>query len=89
MIWKQKRLKYLLRNVVYMGDYYSHGTVCLVPGRQVENRGYRDRFYIEEHHVPIVSAALFDRVQEILKRGLLISNRPVSAEEEAFLRELA
>ena len=39
MVWKQKRLKYLLSNVVYKGDYYSHGKVCLVPGRQVENRG--------------------------------------------------
>ena len=54
----------LLTNVVYKGDYYSHKTVCLVPGKQVMNNGYRDRIYIEEHHEPIVSPELFDRVQE-------------------------
>lgn len=86
VVWKQKRLRHLLRSVVYKGDYYSHGTVCLVPGRQVENRGYRDRFYIEQHHPPLVSSALFDRVQEILARGLLHSRRRLSAEEQAFLQ---
>lgn len=87
VVWKQKRLRRLLRSVVYKGDYYSHGTVCLVPGRQVENRGYRDRFYIEGHHPPLVPGAQFDRVQEILARGLLHSHRRLSAEEQAFLQE--
>lgn len=45
--WRQRRLRNLLRNVAYQGDYYSHGTVCLTPGHQVVNRGYRDRYYIE------------------------------------------
>ena len=62
--WRQSRLKYLLTNVVYKGDYYSHKTICIVPGQQVENKGYRDRIYIEEHHEAIVSPELFDRVQE-------------------------
>ena len=62
--WSHSRLKYLLTNVVYKGDYHSHKTVCLVPGQQVENKGFRDRIYIEEHHEPIVSPELFDRVQD-------------------------
>jgi len=62
--WRQSRLKYLLTNVVYKGDYYSHKTICIVPGQQVENKGYRDRIYIEEHHEAIVSSELFERVQE-------------------------
>lgn len=64
IIWSQSRLRYLLTNVVYKGDYYSHKTICIVPGRQVRNNGYRDRIYIEEHHEAIVSPELFDRVQE-------------------------
>ena len=43
VLWLQKRLRHLLCNVVYLGDYFSHGTVCLSPGHQVVNRGYRDR----------------------------------------------
>ena len=64
IIWSQSRLRYLLTNVVYKGDYYSHKTICIVPGRQVRNNGYRDRIYIEEHHEAIVSPELFERVQE-------------------------
>jgi len=64
IIWSQSRLRYLLTNVVYKGDYYSHKTICIVPGKQVSNNGYRDRIYIEEHHEPIVSPELFERVQE-------------------------
>ena len=71
--WSQRRLKYMLRNVAYQGDYYSHGTVCLTSGHQVVNRGYRDRYYIEEHHEPLVSRPLFERVQRMLDGGLLIS----------------
>ena len=83
--WKQKRLKYMLTNPVYKGDYYSHGTVCLVPGKQIRNRGYRDRFYIKGHHEAIVSPELFDRVQEIVERGILISYRRRREEDREFL----
>ncbi len=69
--WSQSRLKYLLTNVVYKGDYYSHKTVCLVPGKQVMNKEYKDRIYIEEHHEPIVSPELFDRVQERITSGVM------------------
>ena len=86
--WQQKRLKRMLMNPVYKGDYYSHGTVCLVPGKPVPNRGYRDRFYIKGHHEPIISPDLFDRVQEIIKRGLLLSYKPLSEEDKEFLREI-
>ena len=72
--WSQKRLKYMLMNVVYKGDYYSHQTICMIPGKQVVNNGYRDRYYIEEHHDPIVSPELFDKVQELVASGALVTN---------------
>ena len=71
--WNQKRLRYMLTNPVYKGDYYSNKTVCLVPGKQVKNMGYRDRYYISGHHEPIVSPELFDRVQKNVESGLLIT----------------
>ncbi len=84
--WSQNRVKYMLTNVVYKGDYHSHKTISLVPGKQVKNNGYRDRFYITGHHEPIVSPELFDWVQEIISRGILLSNRRPSKENEAFLK---
>ena len=84
--WSQSRLKYLLTNVSYKGDYYSHKTVCLVPGQQVRNNGLRDRYYLTGHHEPIVSPQLFDWVQEIIKRDILNSTKRRSKEDLEFLR---
>ena len=84
--WSQGRVKYLLTNVVYKGDYHSHATVCLMPGKQIKNNGVRDRFYITEHHEPIVSPELFDWVQIIIKRGILLSYKRLSKEDMAFLK---
>ena len=87
--WKQRRLKYLLTNPVYKGDYYSHGTVCLTPGKQVINRGYRDRYYIEGHHEPLVSPELFDKVQEMIRRRLLRDSWKWSEQDEKFVKGAA
>lgn len=87
-VWKQKRLKYMLTNPVYKGDYYSHGTVCLVPGKPIVNRGYRDRFYIRGHHDPIVSTELFDGVQEIIARGIPVSYKRLRKDDREFLKRI-
>lgn len=79
-IWLQKRLKYLLSNPIYLGDYNSHATVCLTPGHQVINKGFRDRYFIEEHHEPLVSKAVFDRVQGLIREGVLASYIPMTPE---------
>ena len=86
-VWLQKRVRNMLRNVAYLGDYYSHGTVCLSPGHQVVNRGYRDRYYIEEHHEPLISRALFDRVQRMFDSGILISYMPLTPKKMEILRD--
>lgn len=75
VIWRQKRLKRLLCNVAYLGDFFSHRTVCMTPGHQVPNRGYRDRYYLEGHHEALVSRQLFDRVQAMVRAGLLLSRK--------------
>lgn len=87
VVWLQKRLRYMLRNITYVGDYYSHRTVCITPGHQVMNRGYRDRYYIEEHHEPIVTRALFDRVQQMLDAGILISYMPRNEAQERMVAD--
>lgn len=87
IIWRQKRVKYMLRNVVYQGDYYSHATICLTPGHRVVNRGYRDRYYIESHHEPLVSRMLFERVQQMLNGGFLISYKPMTEEKRRIVQD--
>ena len=74
-VWQQRRLKRLLTNPVYKGDYVTNQTVSLVPGKQVANKNYRDRIYIWEHHEPIVSPQKFDAVQRLISLGALRSNK--------------
>ena len=87
LIWQQRRVRRMLRNVVYIGDFYSHGTVCMTPGHQVVNRGYRDRYYIEEHHQPIVSRNVFDRVQFLMDHKIPQSYINMSPEREKIINE--
>lgn len=84
--WRQSRVRRLLTNVVYKGDYHSHATVCLVPGKQVRNNGVRDRFYITDHHEPIVSPEMFDWVQMVIKREILYSHKRLNKEDAEFLK---
>ena len=87
VVWQQKRLRRLLRNVVYLGDFYSHQTVCMSLGHQVLNRGYRDRYYLEGHHEPLVDKPMFDRVQKLMDTGMLVSYIKVTPEREKVLRD--
>lgn len=74
--WSKKRLIYLLTNVVYMGDCLTNRTYHVYTDKMVirPNRGERDQYYIEEHHTPIVSREMFQRVQQVMQSGLLHSS---------------
>ena len=74
-VWRQERLKSMLQNVTYKGDYYANKNVTLVPGKSVPNNGLRDRYYLKGHHTPIVSEELFDKVQENIEKGVLIKRK--------------
>ena len=73
------RLPALLRHVAYVGDYITdcYYTAYGRNGHRYSkrNRGERGQVQIEEHHEPIVSKELFDRVQTMMDFGLLHSYR--------------
>lgn len=54
-------------------------TVDPISKRRLENRGEEDKFYIENHHEPIVSREVWDRAQEIRKGRYrcAVNNDPV------------
>lgn len=89
IVWPQRRLRHLLRNIAYTGDYYSHATVCMTPGHQVANRGFRDRYYIENHHRALVNRKKFDRVQLLMDKGILQSYLPMTPEKEAIIQDMS
>ena len=64
--WGYQTVKNILTNEVYKGDLLTSKTVTpdYITGKRCENNGkYAPQYYIEEHHEPIVSREVFDRVQ--------------------------
>ena len=81
---------HMLRNVSYMGDCLTNRTFTVYTDRrfQLKNCGERDRYYIEGHHAPLVSRALFVRVQRVMDSGPLHSgHKRRMPEQRALLAE--
>ena len=76
--WKQSRLRNLLTNMKYTGDYITNQTYGIRTEQGIkrkQNKGEVEQFYIEEHHQALVSREVFDLTQVLIKNGLLRSNR--------------
>ena len=76
-IWRYERLYAMFQNEVYKGDVLTNKHVKLdfISSKQVKNNGEHTQFYIEEHHEPIVSPDLFDRVCTMARNGTLAARR--------------
>ena len=63
--WTAVNVRRRLRNEAYKGDILTGKTVKpdLLSGRYVRNTGQSPQYYIRDHHEPIVSREVFDRVQ--------------------------
>ncbi len=67
--WRADSVFTILRNEKYVGDLEMQKTITesFLTHRSVENRGEAPKYYVREHHTPIVERATWDRVQEMLK----------------------
>ena len=85
--WGPDRIRRLLRNECYKGDVLTGKTYTIYGERKQQKRNYGERpqYYLEQHHAPIVTPELFDRVQLIMDLGLLHSMKYVSKPEERRL----
>jgi site-specific DNA recombinase len=88
--WNKERLRRTFNNVVYKGDVLT-GKTYTVRGAKKRvkiNRGERRQVILEQHHEPIVTPELFDRVQSLMELGLLHSYRcRMEPSERAFLQD--
>jgi hypothetical protein len=55
----------------------------------MKNNGDVDQYYIENHHEPLVSRAIFDVVQELVERRLLYTKRTRYTEDDLDLLDRA
>lgn len=68
--WTSSSVMGIVNNEKYKGDILLGKTFTVDPisKRRLENLGEEDRFYIRNHHEPIVSEETFARAQEIRER---------------------
>jgi len=67
----------MLKNEKYKGDTMLQKTFTddFMTGKKSKNTGQRNRYYIKDSHPDIVSAEVFDKVQEgMAKRARCVSN---------------
>lgn len=68
--WNASNVRARIRNEAYKGDLLTGKTYTpdILSGKRMRNTGQSPQYYIEEHHDPIVSPELFDRVQLNFKK---------------------
>jgi len=75
-IWDTKTIQRMLINEKYKGDAMLQKTFTedFMTGKKSKNIGQRSKYYVKDSHPAIISAEVFDKVQEeMAKRARLIS----------------
>ena len=88
--WNRERLRRTLNNEAYMGNVITAKTYMVHSKKKKVkiNRGERRQFRLIGHHEPIVTPEVFERVQSLMKLGLLHSNRcHMTEQEKIFLND--
>lgn len=77
--WSQSSLIGIIKNEKYKGDLLLGKTFTVDPieKRRIDNLGEEDRFYVKNHHEPIISAETFDKAQAILNKRSFSMKRGV------------
>lgn len=89
--WTDSGVRGIIKNEKYKGDLLLGKTYTVDPisKRRLDNRGEQDRFYIENHHEPIVSAEIWDKAQEICKSRYKENPNVVEGTRTKFARKFA
>ena len=66
--WQSESVDFILRNEKYVGDCELQKTVTVdfLRHKTIPNNGEAPKFYVTDHHVPIINRAVWMRAQEIL-----------------------
>lgn len=82
--WGRVRLFSTLQNEVYKGDVLTNKYYVpdYVTKKLVKNRGEHPQVYIEEHHDAIIEPKKFDRVQMMIKEGMLATRNEAERREK-------
>lgn len=83
--WDASTIQKMLQNEKYKGDTRLQKTYTedFMTGKKVKNTGQRHSYYVSNSHPAIISAEIFDRVQEEMdKRSRIISKEDGTVESK-------
>lgn len=68
--WGESTVRGIIKNEKYKGDILLGKTFTLDPisHRRLENMGEEEKYYLKDHHEPIISEEMFEEAQRILNR---------------------
>lgn len=89
--WPETTIIGIIKNEKYKGDILMGKTFTVDPisKRRLDNFGEEDRFYIRDHHEPIISEEVFEKAQEILRRRSRARSLREDGKREKFSRQYA
>ena len=89
--WPETTITGIIKNEKYKGDILMGKTFTVDPisKRRLDNFGEEDRFYIRDHHEPIISEEVFEKAQEILQRRSKARSLREDGKREKFSRQYA
>ena len=90
--WTEGTVLGIIKNEKYKGDILMGKTFTVNPitKKRLANFGEEDKFYIKEHHEPIVSAEVFEQAQDIRnKRNLARKGMYTEGERVRISRRFA
>jgi len=69
-VWSDNTIRRIIKNPIYIGDVLMGKTYTTDPisHRRVRNMGEENKYYLKNHHEPIIEKTIFDKAQEILKK---------------------
>lgn len=90
--WCASTVLGIIENEKYMGDLMMGKTYTVDPisKRRLSNTGEEDRYYIKEHHEPIIDKDTYEKAQELLhrRRGSKV-NVAETGKREKYSRQYA
>ncbi len=85
-IWRADSVYTVLQNEKYVGDLEMQKTVTenFLTHRSVENNGTEPKYYIKDHHSPIIDRELWEKVQELIKQSRTSNSSKRGAKASVF-----
>lgn len=69
--WRADSVYTILKNEKYVGDLEMQKTITesFLTHRSIKNKGEAPKYYIKNHHAPIIEREHWERVQELIKQA--------------------